>query len=328
MSKLPTIAILGAGSWGTAMAVHLAKQAFPVLLWGRDAAHMKELEQTRTNERYLPGIAFPPSLQPCSDLNRCQQEANDLIIAIPSAGFASILEQLSPPSAIAWLTKGLNPKDNRLLSQMVFDQWGNIPAAAIAGPSFARETAQGLPTAITVASDNAAYQKHLQKLLHHENLRVYCTHDLIGVQLCGAVKNVIAVACGISDGIGFGANSRAALITRGLAEVRHLGMKMGAQLETFLGLAGVGDMVLTCTDNQSRNRRFGLLVGEGYNIIEAEKAIQQVVEGKHNAQQICDLAKQFDIEMPICEQVRQVISGEVSPKQAVMNLMQRSIRVE
>ncbi len=210
---------------------------------------------------------------------------------------------------------------------MVFEKWGkSFPVAMISGPSFAREMAKFLPTALTLAANNQAYQKSLRELLHHKNLRIYLSNDLIGVQISSTVKNVLAIACGISDGLGYGANAKAALITRGLAEMQRLGMCMGACKETFMGLAGLGDLVLTCTDDQSRNRRFGLQLGRGISPLEAEKQIGQVVEGKHNAAQVCLLAEQFQVEMPICFQVNVLLQGKITAQQAVSNLMSRSPR--
>lgn len=325
-----TIAILGAGSWGTAIAIHLAKSGHNVLLWGKDAQHIAELKHDRSNKRYLPNISFPQLLQPVSDLSICQQKATDIILAVPSHAFEQLIKQLKPPvSGIAWLTKGLNPGDNQLLSHVVAHVWGeHFSTAIISGPSFATEVAKGLPTALTVASNNSFYQKKLQRIFHHDNLRIYLSHDLIGVQLCGAVKNVIAIACGISDGLGHGANARAALITRGLVEMRRLGLALGAREETFHGLAGLGDMVLTCTDNQSRNRRFGLLLGKGENPMAAEQQIGQVVEGKQNAKQVCELSESHQIEMPICTQVHLLLENKITAQQAVVNLMSRSADIE
>ena len=325
-----TIAILGAGSWGTAIAIHLAKHNHHVILWGKDTQHMRELEKNRVNERYLSGITFPDSLQVVTSLDDCQDKATDLVLAVPSHAFEQLIKQLHPPaSGIAWLTKGLNPGDNQLLSQVVAHYWGeHFSSAIISGPSFATEVAKGLPTALTLASNNSFYQKKIQRIFHHDNLRIYLSHDLVGVQLCGAVKNVIAIACGISDGLGHGANARAALVTRGLVEMRRLGLALGARYETFQGLSGLGDMVLTCTDNQSRNRRFGLLLGQGENSITAEKQIGQIVEGKQNARQVCELATHHQIEMPICTQVYLLLEHKITPQQAVVNLMSRAVDVE
>lgn len=324
------IAVLGAGSWGTAMAIHIAHGGYPVLLWVRDDAQARDMQHSRTNARYLPNITFPDNLEICTSLDTCQNTADEILIAVPSHGFSGLLSQLRPKNdGIAWLTKGLNPDDNHLLSELVFDTFGHqYPIHVISGPSFASELAKGLPTAICIASNHRATQTTLKKYLHHGSLRVYTSNDYIGVQIAGAVKNVIAIACGISDGLGFGANARAALITRGLHELKRFGRKLGARDQTFFGLAGVGDLVLTCTDNQSRNRRFGLMIGQGKTTQEALHAIQQVVEGVHNAHQICELSKLHHVEMPICEQVAQLLMQHVTPDEAVLNLMQRESRDE
>ena len=325
-----TIAILGAGSWGTAVAIHMASTGHRVMLWGHTPQHVSDMLEHRCNQRYLPGISFPATLHPTADLNTCLKQADQVIIAVPSHAFASLLTQfITPPRALGWLTKGIDPITHTLLSQLVADKWGtSLPIAVISGPSFAREVAQALPTAMVVAGNSPTYLKTMRDILHHNNMRVYLSDDFIGVQLCGAVKNVLAIACGISDGLHYGANAKAALITRGLAEMRRLGICLGAQPETFMGLAGVGDLVLTCTDDQSRNRRFGLELGRGISLPEAEKHIGQVVEGKYNAAQVCALAVQHSIDMPICNEVNALLLGRVNAKQAVLNLMQRPPREE
>jgi glycerol-3-phosphate dehydrogenase (NAD(P)+) len=328
--KKSTIAMLGAGSWGTAVAVHLAKSGNQVLLWGRNPQHVQDMVQQRCNRLYLPTVNFPDTLLPTLELESCLEEASEVIIAVPSHAFTSLLSKLAKPRhGLTWLTKGVDPSSNKLLSQLVAEQWGeSFPVAVISGPSFAREVANFLPTALTLASNNLPYQESMRTLLHHNSLRIYLSDDLIGVQLCGTVKNVLAIACGISDGLGYGANAKAALITRGLAEMRRLGIKMGAFEETFMGLAGVGDLVLTCTDNQSRNRRFGLYLGHGISLSQAEQQIGQVVEGKHNAAHVCKLAEQFQVEMPICFQVNALLQGKITAQQAVKNLMARFPRHE
>ncbi|MDP1601949.1 MAG: NAD(P)H-dependent glycerol-3-phosphate dehydrogenase [Legionella sp.] len=324
------IAMLGAGSWGTAVAIHLAACGNEVLLWGHDPLHIAEMSEKHANQRYLPSIPFPDLLKPTVSLKQCLDEASIIIIAVPSHAFAEILAKIeTPPEGIAWLTKGLDPATHCLLSELVFARWGeSFPIAVISGPSFAGEVAKFLPTALTLAGNNPTFQKSIRACLHHKNLRVYLSNDVIGVQLCGAVKNVLAIACGISDGLGYGANAKAALITRGLAEMSRLGRVLGAREESFLGLAGVGDLVLTCTDNQSRNRRFGLHLGHGKSAPDAEKEIGQVVEGKYNATQVCTLARHHNVEMPICEQVEALLNNKVTPQQAVFNLMNRTAREE
>ncbi|MCP0913095.1 MULTISPECIES: NAD(P)H-dependent glycerol-3-phosphate dehydrogenase [Legionella] len=330
MTKTNTVAILGAGSWGTAVAIHLATAGHRVLLWGHDPEQIKAMAEAHCNVRYLPDSPLPPNLTPSNDLQQCLTEANHVILAVPSHAFAEVLSQLpKSQTGISWLTKGLDPKTHKLLSELVAEKWGETyPMAVISGPSFAQEVAHFLPTALTVAGNDAQYLQNIRDILHHNNVRVYLSEDMVGVQLCGAVKNVLAIACGISDGLNYGANAKAALITRGLAEMRRLGKRLGARAETFMGLAGLGDLVLTCTDNQSRNRRFGLMLGQGINIAAAEKQIGQVVEGKHNASQVCALAAQYHVEMPICNEVNNLLQEKITPGKAVENLMTRPPREE
>jgi len=325
-----TLAILGAGSWGTAVAIHLAQSGQRVLLWGRNPDHVNSMVQSRENQRYLPNIKFPDSLIPEPSLEACLQQADDIIIAVPSHAFADLLTQLPDQlSGLAWLTKGIDPKKHACLSQLISERWSNtFPMAAISGPSFATEVANGLPTALVIAGNESEYMHKLRDVLHHSNLRVYLSHDLIGVQCAGAVKNVLAIACGISDGLKYGANAKAALITRGLAEMGRLGMALGASPDTFMGLAGLGDLVLTCTDDQSRNRRFGLLLGQGKEILDAEQSIGQVVEGKYNAAQVCALAKTYDLELPICQAVDNLLQGHSNAEQAAQSLLARPPRDE
>lgn len=325
-----TIAMLGAGSWGTAIAIHIARAGHEVLLWGHNETHMRQLADEGKNTRYLPEIAFPANLHVHTDIQYCIENAQIIIIGVPSQAFIDILNRIhTKPAGLAWLTKGLDFQSHQLLSNLVFDKFGkDFPIAVFAGPSFAHEVALALPTAILLAGNDLSYLKDLQKLVHHNNTRAYLSEDYIGAQLCGAVKNVLAIACGISDGLGHGANAKAALITRGLAEMSRLGLVMGAKPETFTGLAGVGDLVLTCTDNQSRNRRFGLYLGEGLSLVEAENKIGQVVEGKHNAKQVCDLAHSWQIEMPICEQVHALLQEKITPQEATRRLLARPAREE
>jgi len=324
------IAMLGAGSWGTAIAIHMAKTGQEVLLWGHNKQQMSELATNRTNAKYLPGVSFPDSLHVHTDMRYCIENAQLVIIGVPSHAFMDILNQIPiKPQGLAWLTKGLDVETHQLLSTLVLDKFGdNFPIAVFAGPSFASEVALSLPTAILLAGNDLAFLKNLQQLLHHNNTRVYLSEDYTGAQLCGAVKNVLAIACGISDGLGHGANAKAALITRGLAEMSRLGLTMGAIPETFTGLAGMGDLVLTCTDDQSRNRRFGLYLGQGLSLTEAQNAVGQVVEGKHNAKQVCELAHSRHIEMPICEQVYHLLEGKITPEEATKNLLARPAKEE
>lgn len=328
--KKPSVAILGAGSWGTAVAIHIASNGHDVMLWGKSSQHVQSMKQSRSNTRYLPNVVFPNTLTVTADLQHCVENADHIIIAVPSHAFMDILQQLDKPQAgLSWLTKGLDPQTNQFLSQQVTQKWGDdFPIGIISGPSFAREVAQGLPTAMVLAGNHPDYLRAIHALLHHHVMRIYNSQDIIGVQWCGAVKNVIAIACGISDGLHYGANAKAALITRGLAEMSRIGIHLGGRQETFMGLAGVGDLVLTCTDDQSRNRRFGLAIGQGATCNDAEQQIGQVVEGKYNAAQVCALAEKFQIEMPICQQVNALLQGEINAQQAAMHLLMRPAKGE
>lgn len=327
----PLITILGAGSWGTALAILLARSGRPVRLWGR-GDYVEEMKISRCNKRYLPDVALPDNIEIFTDFAAAIANINDVLIAVPSHAFRSVvtdLQQLKPSNIrIAWATKGLDPESNQLLHQVVFEICGEIPIAILAGPSFAREVAIGLPTAVTLTTNNILFGKDIISRLHSQNFRIYTQPDLIGVQICGAIKNGLAVATGISDGLRLGANARAALITRGLAEMARLGVAMGGHQETFMGLAGLGDLVLTCTDNQSRNRRFGFALGQGIDIKKAEEDIGQVVEGKQNALMVYKLANQYQVEMPIIESVCKVLQQQMTPAKAVEKLLSRGQKQE
>lgn len=331
-NKMSPITIIGSGSWGSALAIALARNEQAVLLWGRDD-NLALMQSSRYNERYLPGIYLPKLIKIVPDFQTAIADVKDILIVVPSHAFRSVIQRLyqyRPHNIrIAWATKGLDTEKNQLLHEVVGEIYQEVPPLAIlAGPSFAKEVALGLPTAVTLTSNDKAFAKDLTARFHGPYFRVYTQDDLIGVQVCGAVKNCLAVATGISDGLGYGANARSALITRGLAEMTRLGLALGGKKETFMGLAGVGDLVLTCTDDQSRNRRFGCAIGKGQNIDDAEKSIGQVVEGKLNAFLVLALAHQYRVEMPIIEQVCAVLSGEISPFESVERLFAREQRPE
>ncbi|OCG14629.1 glycerol-3-phosphate dehydrogenase [Gilliamella sp. wkB292] len=334
MKKSAVVTVIGAGSYGTSLAILLARNGHPTLLWGHNPDKMTILQHDRQNKQFLPDIAFPAELQVETDLQTAVNAAPILLIVVPSHAFASILKQIKPflrkDSKIVWATKGLEADTGRLLQDVAREILGNeIPLAVISGPTFAKEVASGLPTAVTVASTDDLFLTELQNLFHcSKSFRVYSSKDFIGVQLGGAVKNVIAIGAGLSDGLGFGANARTALITRGLAEMMRLGAKLGADPATFMGMAGLGDLVLTCTDNQSRNRRFGILLGQNKTIEEAQKTIAQVVEGYKNTKEVWLLAKNYHVDMPITEQIYQVLYEHKDPKQAAMALLGRSQKEE
>jgi glycerol-3-phosphate dehydrogenase (NAD(P)+) len=328
-----TTAVLGAGSWGTALAIQLARSGRPTLLWGRDRAHLAELELERCNRRYLPDAPFPPELELQPDLEQALARADDVLLVVPSHAFRSMLTtiapHLRPNMRVAWATKGFELGTGRLPHQVaaeVLDQ--RVPLAVLSGPTFAREVGAGLPTAMTVAATAPEFALELAQGLSGQNFRAYTSNDLIGVEVGGAVKNVLAIGAGISDGLGFGANTRVALITRGLVEMTRLGIALGAKPETFMGLAGLGDLVLTCTDDQSRNRRFGLAVAAGKSVTAAQQEIGQVVEGVLAARAVRAVAQRVGVEMPISEQVYRVIYEGVAPLTAVRELMSREIKPE
>jgi glycerol-3-phosphate dehydrogenase (NAD(P)+) len=326
--------VLGSGSWGSALALYLAKLNHSVVLWGHDPKEIAECEKSRVNVRYLPGFTLPQNITLTSSLKEAFLQATDdtvILLVVPSHAFAEVTAAMAPlipkGCGIVWATKGLSEK-GELLHEIGEKHCGKRPMAVLSGPSFAKEVAQGLPTAVTIATKAIAFGKALQTAFHSEQFRVYLSNDIEGVELGGAVKNVLAIAVGMSDGLGYGANARAALITRGLAELCRLGDALGAKHTTLIGLSGVGDIVLTCTDNQSRNRRFGLSLGQGISQTQAEQTIGQVVEGKTNAKQVMMLAKKLNVEMPICQQVFDVLFGNTLPQQAVNNLLTRPPKFE
>ena len=303
-----SVSVLGAGSWGTALSILLSQQGRPTTLWAHNAKHVGQMQSDRANSRFLDGINFPESLSLETDLNTAVKASDLVLIAVPSHAFRETLQLIKPNlhdgHRIFWASKGLEPHTHKLLHEVVIDELGeNFPFAVISGPTFAREVALGLPTAITVASTNHQLAEDIASRLHTETFRAYMSDDVIGVEVGGAVKNVLAIAAGIADGLGFGANTRSALITRGLAEITRLGMHLGAKHDTFMGLAGLGDLVLTCTDNQSRNRRFGLALADGKTPEQAFEDIGQVVEGAETARVLHEMCGKLEIEMPISEEV-------------------------
>lgn len=327
------IAVLGAGSWGTALAILLAKNGHKVLLWGRNKEKMLAMQQQGENPFFLPGIPFPETLSVSSDLQSAVLQSEELLVVVPSHAFRATLLNIKAVKPdlqrISWATKGLEPDSHQLLHHVVNDIFTGIAKqAVISGPTFATEVAMGLPTALTIAANDISYAHELAELLCNATLRPYVSHDISGLEIGGAAKNVMAIAAGIADGLGYGANTRAALITRGLHEISQLSRKLGAENQTIMGLSGLGDLLLTCTDDQSRNRRMGLAIGRGKNIEQAETEIQQVVEGVQAAKQIHTLAQELNVEMPIVEQVYRVLYEGLEPQQAVLNLLTREYKSE
>jgi len=327
------IAVLGAGSWGTALAIQLARAGQATTLWGRAEDRPEVLAEDRCNQQYLPDIPFPDALSIEPDLGTAVREYHDLLVCVPSHVFRQLLENVRPDlpdsSRVAWATKGFEQQTGKLPHQVAREVLGESrPLAVLSGPTFAREVGAGLPTAMTVAATDPDFANELAARISNEKFRAYTSDDLIGVEVGGAVKNVLAIAAGISDGLGYGANTRIALITRGLVEMTRLGEALGAKLQTFMGLSGMGDLVLTCTDNQSRNRRMGLGLADGKTVDEIALEIGQVVEGVYAARAVRHVAAREECEMPICEQVYKILYENASPTDTVKVLMSRSLKAE
>lgn len=327
----PAITVLGAGAWGTALSVLLAGNGYPVLLWGHDREQVARLEHERSHP-VLAGVRLPATVRLSPDLSEAARATARFIVAVPSHAFRATLMRLHAHivsgATIASATKGLEPGSGRLLSDIAAETSGAAAFGVISGPTFAGEVARGLPAALTVAATTDVVAEAVAEWLRNERVRVYTSTDVAGVQLGGAIKNVMAIAAGISDGLGFGANARAALITRGLAELMRLGVAMGGKKETFMGLAGAGDLILTCTDDASRNRRVGLALGKGEKLADILAAINQEAEGVATARELYELAKRRNVEMPITEQVYRVLYDNLAPHAAVEALFSREPRQE
>ncbi len=333
MSEMRRVLVLGAGSWGTALSVQLARAGVPTTLWGHRQAHVDALRCNRRNERYLPGIDLPEQLSYSSDFASAVAASDDLLVVTPSHVFGEIvrdaLKALRQSGRIAWACKGFEPGTGRFLHDLARDIAGaELPLAVVTGPSFAREVALGMPTAVTVASENPSFANDLATALHHDAFRTYTSSDIVGAELGGAVKNVLAIATGLADGMGLGENARAALITRGLAEIMRLGKAVGARTETLTGLAGMGDLVLTCTGSLSRNRSMGLALGEGKSVTQALREIGQVVEGVRSADEVMRLARRVGVELPISEQVHMILEGHTTPQKGLQALLSRELTSE
>ena len=327
------LAVLGAGSWGTALAVQLARVGRPVVLWGRDAQAMSAMRESRENARYLPGVTFPDSLSVEVDLTHAVRDVTDVLVVVPSHAFRETLDALEyrvpRETRVAWATKGFEEDTGKLPHQVACDVLGEDQVMAVlSGPTFAAEVGAGLPSLITVAANDEPFANDMATSLSNETFRAYLSEDIVGVEVGGAVKNALAIGAGVSDGLGFGANSRVGLITRGLAEMSRLGAALGARADTFMGLAGMGDLVLTCTDDLSRNRRMGLMLAAGKSIEDAAAEIGQVVEGVRAARAVLQVARQLAVDMPIVERIHAVLYEGKDPRDAVAELMRRGLTRE
>jgi glycerol-3-phosphate dehydrogenase (NAD(P)+) len=327
------IAVLGAGSYGTALAIQVSRSGHPTSLWARNAAHIQRLAAERVNARYLPGCKFPDSLRPEADLAAAIDGITHIIVSVPSHAMRELLEALKPllkpGQKLACAAKGLEPDSCKLMHEVFEEVLGpSFPLAIISGPTFAKEVGKGMPTAVTVASTDQTVAEEFAAFLHSGVFRAYTANDVVGVEVGGAVKNVLAIAVGAADGLGFGANTRALMITRGLAEIMRLGEALGGDRDTLMGLAGLGDLLLTCTDDQSRNRRMGLALAAGKSVAQAQEDIGQVVEGVRVAREVARLATRLKVEMPISQQVARVLHEGVSPIEAFRVLTSRPSRAE
>lgn len=332
-SNAGPVAVIGAGSWGTALAIQYARTGRETRMWGRESEEVAQMQESRENRGYLPGAAFPEALHPEPDLAAALDGVTDLLIVVPSHGLRETLVKVrdaaSLPVRVSWATKGFELETGKLPHEVAMEVLGeDVPVAVLSGPTFAKEVGKGLPTALTVASSDPAFAREIAENISTDKFRAYTSADMIGVEVGGAVKNVLAIGAGLSDGLGFGANTRIALITRGLIEMTRLGVAIGADRDTFMGLAGMGDLVLTCTDDQSRNRRMGLALAAGKTVAEAEAEIRQVVEGVLAARAVWEKSRALGVEMPIAEQIYRIIYEEKSPQEAVTDLMRRALKPE
>jgi glycerol-3-phosphate dehydrogenase (NAD(P)+) len=327
------VAVLGAGSWGTALAALIARHGHAAVLWGRDAAVVEAIDRRHENPHYLPGIVLPDTLRATTELAASLRDADLVLVVVPSHAFTETLHALAPlrpaRAGVAWATKGFEPGSGRFLHEVAADTLGpGVPLAVVTGPSFAKEVAQGLPTALTVHGDDAGFVQQVADVLHGPGFRAYTGDDMRGAELGGAMKNVLAVATGVADGMQLGLNARAGLITRGLNEMLRLNIAIGGRPETLMGLAGLGDLVLTCTGDLSRNRRLGLALGRGQTLEDAVREIGQVVESVQTADEVMRLAQRHDVELPIAENVRDVLHGDIAPAEGLARLLAREQKAE
>lgn len=329
---MKTIGVIGAGSWGTALAITLSGKGHQVKIWDVDPGHLKELDENRENVRYLPGIPFNDNLQTAGSVEEALKDADVVLFSAPAQHFRSALENalpyIRPEMILVNVAKGIEQKTLMRMSQIAFQMLPDARYVVLSGPSHAEEVGKNLPTTVAVASKDLKLAEEVQDIFITDRFRVYTTEDIVGVELGGALKNIIALGAGISDGLGFGDNAKAALMTRGLAEIKRLGLKLGAAPETFAGLTGVGDLIVTCTSMHSRNRRCGIMIGEGIAPEDATAKVGMVVEGMFTTEAAYDLAKREGVEMPITEQLYDIINGKVNAKDCVELLMGREKKHE
>ncbi len=326
------IGVIGAGSWGTALAVTLSNKGHSVRIWDIDKAHIQELRENKENTRYLPGVGFSDRLVPVDTVKEALENADTVLFSAPAQHFRSALESAIPyisrDMIIVNVAKGIEQKTLMRMSEIAKELGKYENYAVLSGPSHAEEVGKAMPTTVVAASENHDIAVAVQEMFSTDFLRIYTATDVIGVELGGALKNIIALGAGISDGLGFGDNAKAAMMTRGIAEMKRLGVRMGADVNTFAGLTGIGDLIVTCTSMHSRNRRCGIMIGEGMNPDEAVKKVGMVVEGMFTAEAAYELANRHDVEMPITNEIYKLIKGQITGKEAVANLMRRDKKPE
>ena len=332
---MPNFAVIGAGAWGTALAKVLADKQHPTVLWSRHAEHARQINQERANSRYLPGAELPASLRATGDIEEALREAQVVVVVVPSHALRQILRDARPfipkDALICSATKGIENDSLMLMSEILVDELGQDAEPRLtylSGPSFAKEVAAGVPTAVVVAGTSEPETHAVQRHFATDRFRVYSSDDVVGVEVGGALKNVIAIAAGAIDGLGFGFNSRAGLITRGLAEIGRLAARKGANLLTLAGLAGLGDLVLTCTGELSRNRTVGFEMGRGRSLDDVLATLGHVAEGVKTTQSAFDLGNKLGVDMPITGEVYRVLYEGKAPRQAVVDIMNRALTRE
>ncbi|QHI71481.1 NAD(P)H-dependent glycerol-3-phosphate dehydrogenase [Aminipila terrae] len=326
------IAVIGAGSWGTALAITLSNKGHEVKIWDINKEHLQELKEHKENVRYLPGIKFSDKLQPADTIQAAMEDARMVLFSAPAQHFRSALDSalpyISQDMIVVNVAKGIEQKTLKRMSEIAHDKMANMKYVALSGPSHAEEVGLGMPTTVVVASSDIKLAEYVQDIFMTEKFRVYTNSDVIGVELGGALKNIIALGAGISDGMGYGDNAKAAMMTRGITEIARLGVKLGADVHTFSGLTGIGDLIVTCTSMHSRNRRCGIMIGEGMNPKEATEKVGMVVEGMYTTEAAYELAKREGVEMPITEGIYGVINNKIDARDAVNQLMTRDKKSE
>lgn len=326
------IAVIGAGSWGTALAITLSNKGHEVKIWDVNKQHLQELRTNRENVKYLPGIKFNDNLQPVDTVEEAINDVRMVLFSAPAQHFRSALDNalpyISQDMIVVNVAKGIEQKTLKRMSEIAHDKMANMKYVTLSGPSHAEEVGLGMPTTVVVASSDIKLAEYVQDIFMTDKFRVYTSADVIGVELGGALKNIIALGAGISDGMGYGDNAKAAMMTRGIAEIARLGVKLGADVHTFSGLTGIGDLIVTCTSMHSRNRRCGIMIGEGMSPKEATGEVGMVVEGMFTTEAAYELAKREGVEMPITEGIYAVINNKIDARDAVNQLMTRDRKSE